>query len=154
MAGSAGDRFAVRNAGALAVAEGIGASGCEYMTGGIVVVLGPIGPNFGAGMTGGRAYVLDGDTTSFALVDRGLLTVEPVSADAAEELLSIIARHARLTGSVRARTLLADGRPTVARFCRVRPSGPSIRGSVDPPAFSGASGTLQRGFKVAVVGKG
>jgi glutamate synthase (ferredoxin) len=154
VAGSAGDRFAVRNAGALAVAEGIGASGCEYMTGGIVVVLGPIGPNFGAGMTGGRAYVLDGDTASFALVDRGLLTVEPVSADAAEELLSIIARHARLTGSVRARTLLADGRSTVARFCRVRPSGPSIRGSVDPPAFSGASGTLQRGFKVAVVGKG
>ncbi|MGZ8630307.1 MAG: glutamate synthase-related protein [Actinomycetota bacterium] len=140
VAGSAGDRFAVRNAGALAVAEGVAANGCEYMTGGVVVVLGPIGPNFGAGMTGGRAYVLDGDEASFALVDRELLDIEPMSADAADELFSIIARHARLTRSARARTLLSDLPTSLPRFRLIRPRDPAITVAADPSPIAAQLG--------------
>ena len=71
-------RFAVRNAGADAVVEGIGPHGAEYMTGGTLLVLGPVGPNFGAGMTGGRAYVLDSTATISRRIDDLSVTARPV----------------------------------------------------------------------------
>ena len=100
LAGKAGERFAVRNSGATAVVEGVGDHGCEYMTGGLVAILGPTGRNFGAGMTNGIAYVYDPDggfdthiNGESVLVERGLS-----SADEAE-LRDLIERHVALTGS-------------------------------------------------------
>jgi glutamate synthase domain-containing protein 3 len=110
-------RFAVRNSGARTVVEGIGAHGCEYMTGGTVVVLGTVGPNFGAGMTGGRAYLLDGPR----LEDR--LNAGSVSARALDEaddrpLRELLAAHSG-EGSRIAAELLADWRPD--RFVVIEP---------------------------------
>ena len=116
--GRAGMRFAVRNSGARAVVEGIGAHGCEYMTGGTVVVLGEIGPNFGAGMTGGRAFVLDEPAARGHLNDR---SVEAgVTDDEADLRLlrELIAAHSG-EGSALAADLLRDWRPE--RFLVVRP---------------------------------
>ncbi|HEX2765294.1 MAG TPA: glutamate synthase large subunit [Candidatus Limnocylindria bacterium] len=115
--GRAGMRFAVRNSGARAVVEGIGAHGCEYMTGGIVVVLGEVGPSFGAGMTGGRAYLLDADGLD------GRLSSESVAwraLEAADErpLRELLAVHSAEGSPVAAR-LLADWRPE--RFVVVEP---------------------------------
>jgi hypothetical protein len=95
----AGERFAVRNSGATAVVEAVGDHGCEYMTRGLVVVLGPTGRNFAAGMTGGFAYVLD-ETGEFARArcNRAGVDLEPVGEDAAD-LEALIARHAELTAS-------------------------------------------------------
>ena len=78
MRGVAGERFAVRNSGAHAVVEGVGDHGCEYMTGGRVVVLGRTGRNFAAGMSGGIAYVLDDDGRSRARCNRGMVDLEPL----------------------------------------------------------------------------
>jgi glutamate synthase domain-containing protein 2/glutamate synthase domain-containing protein 1/glutamate synthase domain-containing protein 3 len=110
VAGRAGERFAVRNSGALAVVEGIGHHGCEYMTAGIVLILGPAGDNLGAGMTGGLAYLLRADADNYFNgdpVNRGsvrLATLEPLEE---EWLRRILHRHLQLTGSPRAADLLA-----------------------------------------------
>lgn len=109
-AGRAGERFAVRNSGAKAVVEGLGDNGCEYMTGGYVTVLGPTGVNFGAGMTGGFAYVLDEEEvmarrTNPELVELLNLTDKDVLL---EHLRGIINRHFHETGSLRAESILAD----------------------------------------------
>ena len=79
--GIAGERFAVRNSGAVAVVEGTGDHGCEYMTGGVVVVLGPTGRNFAAGMSGGIAYVLDEDGTFERRCNLSMIELEPVAAE-------------------------------------------------------------------------
>jgi glutamate synthase domain-containing protein 3 len=122
VAGGAGERFAVRNSGAVAVVEGVGDHGCEYMTGGIVVVLGRTGRNFAAGMSGGVAYVLDDDGGLAARTNLGLVELEPIAATADVALLrQLVRRHARLTGSVRARRLLQDWDAVVGRFTRVMP---------------------------------
>jgi glutamate synthase domain-containing protein 2/glutamate synthase domain-containing protein 1/glutamate synthase domain-containing protein 3 len=115
--GRAGMRFAVRNSGARAVVEGIGAHGCEYMTGGTVVVLGGVGPNFGAGMTGGHAYLLDQPGLESRL-NRG--SIEGRSVEGADErpLRELLAAHSG-EGSRIAAELLADWRP--ARFVVVEP---------------------------------
>ncbi len=115
-AGRAGERFAVRNSGAVAVVEGIGDHGCEYMTGGAVVVLGEVGLNFGAGMSGGVAWVLD---PAGELPLR--LNAELVAAErgADEELRELIERHVRHTGSPRAADLLARWDEAPAIFWRV-----------------------------------
>ena len=111
-AGQAGERFAVRNSGATAVVEGLGHHGCEYMTGGLVVVLGKVGSNFAAGMTGGRAFVLDMDERFSRRCN--MESVEVHNLDAWEhsqdfELLkSLLRRHATCTGSVWAARLLED----------------------------------------------
>src|SRR6202023_2290078 len=102
--GMAGERFAVRNAGATAVVEGVGDHGCEYMTKGLVVVLGKTGRNFAAGMTGGIAYVLD-QTADFATVccNRADVDLEPVTEPKdVETLHGLISRHAELTDSPQA----------------------------------------------------
>ena len=110
IAGRAGERFAVRNSGALAVVEGVGRHGCEYMTAGVVLILGPAGDNLGAGMTGGLAYLLRGDANDYFNDDRlnrdsvRFATLEPQEE---EWLHRILRRHLQLTGSPRAAGLLA-----------------------------------------------
>ena len=107
-AGRAGERFAVRNSGAISVVEGVGDHGCEYMTGGTVVVLGPTGRNFAAGMSGGIAYVLDdervlGDRCSKAMVD-----LEPLSVEDEDLVRSLIDEHVAHTRSARGKAVLAN----------------------------------------------
>ena len=97
--GLAGERFAVRNSGAVAVVEGIGDHGCEYMTGGRVVVLGPTGLNFAAGMSGGIAYVLDEDGGFRGRCNTELVGFEATRGGRAEELRALIAEHRERTGS-------------------------------------------------------
>jgi glutamate synthase (NADPH/NADH) large chain len=120
--GMAGERFAVRNSGVDAVVEAVGDHGCEYMTGGRVVVLGRTGRNFGAGMSGGVAYVLDEQGDFARHVNTQMVGVEPL-ADPEEiaAVRALIERHVGYTGSVRAATVLAQWRELVGRFQRVMP---------------------------------
>ena len=92
-AGRAGERFAVRNSGASAVVEGVGDHGCEYMTGGRVVVLGPTGRNFAAGMSGGIAYVLDADATFAARCNLELVELEPLEAEDVATVRALVEEH-------------------------------------------------------------
>ncbi len=117
--GQVGERFCVRNSGATAVVEGVGDHGCEYMTGGTVVVLGPTGRNFAAGMSGGYAFVLDLDE---GRVNRELVELGPVAGDAATELHDLVRRHHEETGSTVAAALLQDWDTSVGRFTEVMPS--------------------------------
>jgi glutamate synthase domain-containing protein 2/glutamate synthase domain-containing protein 1/glutamate synthase domain-containing protein 3 len=108
VAGQAGERFAVRNSGATAVVEGVGDHGCEYMTGGTVVILGPTGRNFGAGMTNGTAYVWDPDHDFAARCHPEFIDPQPVGpGPAADTLRHLVERHAVLTGSQVAWDILA-----------------------------------------------
>ncbi len=125
-AGRAGERFAVRNSGALAVVEGIGDHGCEYMTGGLVAVLGSTGQNFGAGMTGGLAWVFDedGKFLSQTRYHTSFLTAEPLSEldeTAGESLRELILLHAEKTASTRARWILSEWSNLSSRFVRLTP---------------------------------
>ena len=117
--GQVGERFCVRNSGATAVVEGVGDHGCEYMTGGRVVVLGPTGRNFAAGMSGGVAFVLDLEERR---VNPELVELGKVEGDAAEELEHIVRRHHEETGSTVAAELLADWPAALARFTEIMPS--------------------------------
>ncbi|MBO0867379.1 MAG: glutamate synthase large subunit [Micromonosporaceae bacterium] len=118
LSGRVGERFAVRNSGAAAVVEGVGDHGCEYMTGGTVVVLGPTGRNFAAGMSGGMAFVwrLDPDR-----VNRELVDLQPVTDDDARALRDLVERHHVETGSFVAAGLLARWATAVAEFTAVVP---------------------------------
>jgi glutamate synthase (NADPH/NADH) large chain/glutamate synthase (ferredoxin) len=120
--GLSGERFAVRNSGAHAVVEGVGDHGCEYMTGGRVVVLGPTGRNFAAGMSGGVAYVYD-ETGEFALrrCNRASVSFEELDETDAIELRALVAEHAERTASALAGRLLADWEATLERFVKVMP---------------------------------
>ncbi len=121
-AGRAGERLAVRNSGARCVVEGCGDHGCEYMTNGVVVVLGETGRNFGAGMSGGLAYVYDERGDFARRVNPGMVNVEPMDRDFHEPLLrAMVERHADLTGSARAHQFLAEWDDAVLRFQRVIP---------------------------------
>ncbi|MGY6554038.1 MAG: glutamate synthase large subunit [Wenzhouxiangella sp.] len=129
-AGTAGERFAVRNSGAVAVIEGAGDHCCEYMTGGVVVVLGRTGINFGAGMTGGFAYVLD---TGRDFVDRynhELIDIHHIAADVMENhvhhLRGLIQRHHELTGSDRALEVLDDFRRLLPKFWLIKPKAADL----------------------------
>jgi glutamate synthase (NADPH/NADH) large chain len=148
--GVAGERFAVRNSGAIAVVEGTGDHGCEYMTGGIVVVLGRTGRNFAAGMSGGIAYVLDEDGTFESRCNMSMVELEPVveeesisardyhhagdletkglveimsdlSRRDAERLRSLVARHRAFTGSRRAAAILENWATYLPKFRKVMP---------------------------------
>ncbi len=148
--GVAGERFAVRNSGAVAVVEGTGDHGCEYMTGGVVVVLGPTGRNFAAGMSGGIAYVLDEAGDFEAKCNLAMIDLEPVAAEEevmrklsnqggdleshglvdvmqdmtghdAERLHALITRHAHYTNSAKAKTILADWKSWQKKFRKVMP---------------------------------
>ncbi|RMF01578.1 MAG: hypothetical protein D6768_10335, partial [Chloroflexi bacterium] len=121
-AGQAGDRFAVRNSGASAVVEGVGAHACEYMTGGVVVVLGRTGYNFGAGMSGGVAFVLDEAGILPQRANPGLVQLARVTHRADSNLLRmLITRHARLTGSDNARTILNNWTSRLGLFWKIVP---------------------------------
>jgi glutamate synthase (NADPH/NADH) large chain len=117
--GGVGERCCVRNSGATVVTEGVGDHGCEYMTGGRVVVLGRTGRNFAAGMSGGVAYVLD---LKEQRVNPELVELGPVEGKYAEELQQLVRAHAEETGSEVAAALLADWPTALARFTRVMPS--------------------------------
>jgi len=121
-AGRAGERFAVRNSGARAVVEGVGDHGCEYMTGGAVVVLGKTGRNFGAGMTGGVAYVYDNHDRMTAHTNQELVGLRRVvRAEDRAELKTLLQRHLDRTGSPRARAILDDWAAQIQLFWRIAP---------------------------------
>jgi glutamate synthase domain-containing protein 3 len=119
--GLAGERFAVRNSGASAVVEGVGDHGCEYMTGGRVVVLGPTGRNFAAGMSGGIAYVYDEHHRFAQRCNVELVELEPLDEHDEAECKDLVAEHARRTGSPVAQGLLDDWDNAVRRFLKVMP---------------------------------
>jgi glutamate synthase domain-containing protein 3 len=121
VAGSAGERFAVRNSGATAVVEGVGDHACEYMTGGTVVVLGPVGYNLGAGMTGGQAFVWDPQVKLATRLNTALVEAARPDADLLEELRWLVERHQELTGSRRAAELLKDWQGTLTHVWVVAP---------------------------------
>ncbi|MBL7500574.1 glutamate synthase large subunit [Frankia sp. CNm7] len=116
--GVVGERFCVRNSGATAVVEGVGDHGCEYMTGGTVLVLGQIGRNFAAGMSGGVAYLYD---PVVARINTGMVDVEPLDAGDLKTVEDLLARHRRETGSAVAAGLLASWADEQAKFVRVMP---------------------------------
>jgi glutamate synthase (NADPH/NADH) large chain len=116
--GVVGERFAVRNSGATAVVEGVGDHGCEYMTGGRVVVLGATGRNFGAGMSGGVAYVLDLQPIR---VNPEMVDLDALDDDDREFLRTVVERHYAETSSAVAARLLGDWDLTVERFGKVMP---------------------------------
>jgi len=116
--GVVGERFCVRNSGATAVAEGTGDHGCEYMTGGRAVILGPVGRNFAAGMSGGIAYLLDPDPSR---VNTEMADLEPLTGDDGDFLRALIGRHRAETGSAVAAALLSDWTAALHRFARVMP---------------------------------
>jgi glutamate synthase domain-containing protein 2/glutamate synthase domain-containing protein 1/glutamate synthase domain-containing protein 3 len=120
--GLAGERFAVRNSGAMAVVEGVGDHGCEYMTGGRVVVLGSTGRNFAAGMSGGIAYVYDADRRFRSRCNPELVDLEDLDPDEDDdEVKALISEHAQRTGSLPARNILASWAQRRERFVKVMP---------------------------------
>ena len=129
-AGTAGERFAVRNSGCFAVVEGTGDHCCEYMTGGVVTVLGKTGLNFGAGMTGGFAYVLDLDGDFFDRCNHELIDMHRISSEQTENhrinLMSIIKTHVAKTGSQWGQTILDDFEHYVRKFYLVKPKAANI----------------------------
>ncbi|WP_028007342.1 glutamate synthase large subunit [Solimonas flava] len=134
-AGMAGERFAVRNSGAHAVIEGCGDHGCEYMTGGTVVILGRTGVNFGAGMTGGFAYVLDEKRTFVDRYNHELIDIHRVVSESMEAhenyLRKLVQDYASVTGSKWAQTILADWADYVGKFWLVKPKAAEIGSLID-----------------------
>ncbi|TFT46302.1 glutamate synthase large subunit, partial [Proteus mirabilis] len=143
--GLAGERFAVRNSGAIAVIEGVGDNGCEYMTGGIVCILGKTGINFGAGMTGGFAYLLDEDTTLSQRINNASIELLPVAnyAILAEHLRGMIAEHVRLTGSQQGERLLSQWEYWSQHFKLVKPKSSDVHALLGHPRRSVAELRVQ-----------
>ncbi len=122
ISGCAGERFCVRNSGATAVVEGVGDHGCEYMTGGVVVILGNTGRNFAAGMSGGVAYVYDKAHSLYQRTNKHLVAIEPLAETEDERLLQdLLQQHAQLTGSQIAKVMLEDFDKYKADFKKVIP---------------------------------
>jgi glutamate synthase (ferredoxin) len=159
--GLAGERFAVRNSGVKAVVEGVGDHGCEYMTGGVVAVLGETGRNFAAGMSGGIAYVYDPDGDFEGDVNKGMVTIQHDLEESDEAMLRrMVENHAAYTDSDRAATLLDDWGTEVLNFTKVMPdayaeviaeeSREDVRTDLPEPASEAGSteigaGTVQTG---------
>jgi glutamate synthase (NADPH/NADH) large chain len=146
-AGKAGERFAVRNSGCSAVVEGLGAHGCEYMTGGTVVVLGQVGWNFAAGMTGGEAFVLDHGDHFTANCNPEFVSIETLSGskhpEAVERLKGLIEKHAQLTQSEWAQQILESFEQYLAAFKYVFPSA-TVKSSQQPKRQSAKLISLAR----------
>lgn len=119
--GKAGERFCVRNSGAETVVEGVGDHGCEYMTGGRVVILGPTGRNFAAGMSGGIAYIYDVNGAFIDNCNREMVDLDPMDEDGAEELKKLIADHFKYTNSSVAKFILDDFDNQMKHFIKVFP---------------------------------
>jgi glutamate synthase (NADPH/NADH) large chain len=134
-AGHAGERFAVRNSGAVAVVEGVGDHCCEYMTGGTVAVLGRTGLNFGAGFTGGMAYVLDLDRDFVDRYNHELIDILRINHEGFEahrsHLTDLLETHVALTGSVFAQRILDDFRDFLGKFWLVKPKAASLASLVE-----------------------
>jgi glutamate synthase (NADPH/NADH) large chain len=134
-AGRAGERFAVRNSGAVAVIEGAGDHCCEYMTGGVVVVLGRTGINFGAGFTGGLAYVLDLDRDFVDRYNHELIDILRISPEGMENHLQhlrrLVVTHVKETGSAWGRQLISEYRDFAGKFWLVKPKAASLESLVD-----------------------
>ena len=128
------ERFAVRNSGAIGVIEGAGDHCCEYMTGGVVIVLGRTGINFGAGMTGGFAYVLDTDRGFVDRYNHELIDIHHIAPDSMENhvhhLRDLITRHLELTGSQHAGYVLDDFRRLLPKFWLVKPKAADLDGLI------------------------
>ena len=120
--GRAGERFAVRNSGAITVVEGVGDHGCEYMTGGLVVVLGTTGRNFGAGMSGGVAYVFDEDGLFSSRCNTEMVALDALEESEAEAVRRLVEEHAERTGSPKAHELLDCWQAVAAKIVKVMPS--------------------------------
>jgi glutamate synthase domain-containing protein 3 len=121
--GQAAERFCVRNSGAHAVVEGVGDHGCEYMTGGRVVILGPTGRNFGAGMSGGIAYIWDPHALFAPNCNMEMVELEELdTAEEIEEVRSLVRRHADYTGSTVAQHVLSNWERAVKEFVKVMPT--------------------------------
>ncbi len=133
--GLAGERFAVRNSGAVAVVEGVGDHGCEYMTGGVVAVLGPTGINFGAGMTGGFAFVLDLERTFFDQYNHELIDIHRIHTEAMEAhsnyLQNLIEEFVTETGSEWGRSVLEEFDDIVRKFWLVKPKATELSSLLD-----------------------
>ena len=122
ISGVTGERFCVRNSGAVAVCEGVGDHGCEYMTGGTVVVLGSTGKNFAAGMSGGIAYVLDTNHDLYTRVNKELVYIDELSEKHdITELKSLISEHVLRTGSEYAKNILDNFDENVSSFKKITP---------------------------------
>jgi glutamate synthase (NADPH/NADH) large chain len=120
--GVVGERFCVRNSGATAVVDAVGDHACEYMTGGRVIVLGMTGRNFGAGMSGGIAYVYDADDTFANRLNDDMVDNDPLEVDDLDFLKATIARHRELTGSTVAAGILDDWHVESRKFAKVMPT--------------------------------
>ena len=125
-AGRAGERFAVRNSGATAVVEGVGDHGCEYMTVGTVVILGPTGSNFGAGMSGGLAFVYDPKGTFEGCINPAMIGLERLSLpEEIDSLKKLVTEHFQKTASPHAQALVENWETAVAKFWKVVPFAPT-----------------------------
>ena len=145
--GMAGERFAVRNSGAMAVVEGVGDHGCEYMTGGVVVILGSTGKNFGAGMSGGEAFIFEEDMSLASKVNPAMVRIEPFTDERDQKLVKrMLENHVAYTNSSKARRILERWRENTAKFVKVIPAayaeviqrhlaeGKDVRLAPPPPA--------------------
>jgi glutamate synthase (ferredoxin) len=146
-AGFAGERFGVRNSGATAVVEGIGDHGCEYMTGGTVVVLGPTGYNFGAGMTNGTAFVYDPEGAFPRRINGDSVLLETVAADSvpARTLRNLIERHVAATGSARGASLLENWAEALSAFWLVIPRAALALRAEEAEAAAEAQSAVSQG---------
>lgn len=124
--GTAGERFAVRNSGGIAVVEGIGDHGCEYMTAGTIVVLGPTGKNFAAGMSGGSAYVLDPTEVFPTLINKSMVTLNRIDSDEDDATLKkLITEYYAATRSITAKTILEQWPQSLKQFWKIAPEAPA-----------------------------
>ena len=122
IAGMAGERYCVRNSGAKSVVEGVGEHGCEYMTGGVAVILGTVGKNFAAGMSGGIAYVLDEHNTLYRNLNKELVLMENVEEEGdIEEIRQMLEKHLKYTGSQKARVILDGFDGYIGKFKKIIP---------------------------------
>ncbi|MCF6351982.1 MAG: glutamate synthase large subunit [Cyclobacteriaceae bacterium] len=121
IAGLAGERFAVRNSGVKTVVEGVGDHGCEYMTGGTVVILGEIGRNFAAGMSGGEAYLYESNSKMLARINREMVDIDPLDSEDEIELKSLIHSHVNATNSVKGKSILDNWATELPKFIKVMP---------------------------------
>ena len=153
ISGIAGERFCVRNSGAMAVAEGCGDHGCEYMTGGRVAILGPTGKNFAAGMSGGIAYVLDEKHELYLHLNKQMVSMQAVTErHDAEELRRMIENHVAATGSLLGREILNRFEEYLPRFKKIIPTDYqrmiSAIGQMEEKGMSHEQATLEAFYAV------
>jgi glutamate synthase (NADPH/NADH) large chain len=121
LSGRVAERFCVRNSGVVAVVEGVGDHGCEYMTGGRAIILGEVGRNFGAGMSGGIAYIYNPNHTFNDMVNPIMVDLDPMDDEAQKELYQYVSNHAKFTGSVVAQRIVDNWNGELKHFIKVMP---------------------------------